>query len=945
MSEGAEHEHAHVGSKYDLSHRQNVDGVPEITSERLGSILQAATKRLAQNEGQDKKAKKKSTDTLRKALAVALPQYPPVLLDHAFTQTQFDRTLLPSAILEEPSLLEKLMMALKEADRVVQEITSADVATGYIVAKEKSRAKDDKSEEAAKEGNLMYDDYHPFRPCQFEEQPGSSFLEFTGFNKTVDEFYSSIEGQKLESRLQEREDNAQRKIEHAKEEHEKRIGGLQQLQELNVQRAQAIEANLDRVEEATAAINGLIAQGMDWHEVGRLIEMEQKRRNPVAEIIRLPLKLHENTATLALAPWDAVDDDEMADETDSEASDDSDDEEGTTQRSNQQNPQVLAVDIDLGQSAWANARGYYETRRVAATKQDKTMQASARALKSTEQKIKADLKKGLKQEKQLLTAVRKQMWFEKFIYFISSDGYLVLGGKDSQQNDLLYKRHLDIGDVYVSADLNGATSVIIKNNPATPHAPIPPSTLSQAGSLAVCTSTAWESKAVMSAWWVDVKQISKTAPTGEYLQPGRFNIDGKKRFLPPAQLLLGFAIMFRIDEESKARHNKHRVTESDNAPEEVQVQPVHADGDSDDEFPDAGPAQGEDTEEDGFPDAGAEDSDDDKSVADQKANPLQPAGQEETDSASDESDDDEQPAAASGATEPEPEPETRGDHTPEQNSASQKSEEQRKKPQGQAKTKVSQLPRGKRTKAKKAAARYANQDEEERKLAMALLGAKIKDVKPSDSNAEKETGDTQPVNNKSREEAEQEARARRRAQHDLTQKQGLEEERARRERLQSNVRISASAEDEDDDPVDESEPAEAVDKTSRGIDSLIGCPLPGDNLLEAIPVCAPWSTLAHYKYKAKLQPGAAKKGKAIREVLGRWTADHGTPRFVDVKAEDKEKLWPREGELLRGLKEAECMVVPVKSVRLLLSGGSSGGGAKGKNAGKGKRGGRGSKRK
>ena len=101
--------------------------------------------------------------------------------------------------------------------------------------------------------------------------------------------------------------------------------------------------------------------------------------------------------------------------------------------------------------------------------------------------------------------------------------------------------------------------MIIKNKPGMSENPVPPSTLSQAGTLVVATSSAWDSKAVMSAWWVDANQVSKTALTGDLLPNGSFVIRGDKKFLPPAQLLLGFGIMFKVSEESKVRHLRHRI--------------------------------------------------------------------------------------------------------------------------------------------------------------------------------------------------------------------------------------------------------------------------------------------------------------------------------------------------------------------------------------------------
>ena len=968
VSEGAEHEQYRVGVKYNLSLRQNYGGVPPLTKERVREGLQKAVQRQDEGVSQGKKIKKKAGDALRKALAVSITEYPPVLLDHALQKQGFDKNTLPAEVLEKEDLLDNLMSVFDEAGRVMAEITSADVAKGYIIAKKsgaqvgtRAEVAADQDASEAESAGLMYDDFHPFRPCQLDGKVDTTFLEFSGFNKTVDKFFSSIEGQKLESKLQEREDNARRKMDQARHEHEKRIGGLQEVQELNVQKAQAIEANLDRVEEAAAALNGLIAQGMDWVEIGRLIEMEQSRHNPVAELIKLPLKLQENTATLLLASWSQEEEDELAEVTDSEPSDS--DEDATPARARPAEDKRLAVDIDLALSGWSNARQYYDQRKVAATKQDKTQQASAKALKSTEAKITADLRKGLKQEKQVLRPVRKQMWFEKFVYFISSDGYLVLGGKDAQQNEILYRRYLKKGDIYVHADLHGAASVIIKNNPATPEAPVPPSTLSQAGNLSVCTSSAWDSKAVMSAWWVNADQVSKTAPTGEYLTTGGFMVRGKKNFLPPAQLLLGFAVLFQISEESKARHVKHRLRDA--SPESVptsqdatKAQNVDEEAydddfpgaakviavDADDEFPDAGA----DESDDEFPDAGNDTASASESETEQNrrgANPLQPRGHvehEQTDGSvveGDRSEDEHDEAphaeipAENGASASAANEETSGVRH-----LSAKERRQRKKggeysgqqnndtgeettdgePSTSVKaastsTKPSQAPRGKRGKAKKAAQKYAGQDDEDRRIAMELLGSRAAETK-----AETESSEAA-----AKAESAEQQRARRRAQHEQAQREGLEAEEIRRLNL--------------DEGVQDLDEEEAAAMTS--LDNLVATPLPGDEILEAIPVCAPWSALGKYKYKAKLQPGAAKKGKAVREVLGRWTKDAADTKRVDSSAQDTERIWPREGELIKAWKEAEIIgVVPVSKVRVLMSGG---GGADGKGKGSGGRGGKG----
>ena len=137
------------------------------------------------------------------------------------------------------------------------------------------------------------------------------------------------------------------------------------------------------------------------------------------------------------------------------------------------------------------------------------------------------------------------------------------------------------------------------------------------------------------------------------------------------------------------------------------------------------------------------------------------------------------------------------------------------------------------------------------------------------------------------------------------------------------------------------------DEKMANLDVLIGTPLPGDEILEAVPMCAPWSAMGRCKYKAKLQPGTVKKGKAIKEILTRWVGDVSQKGKVDEKSEEVERMWPREIELLKGWKPEEVTnTIPVGKVRVMMSGGSAGGGAPKGDKGKsgGGRGGKGSKK-
>lgn len=1014
----ANQEELRVGLKYSLTNRQNYNGIPALTEERVRDGLQSFLDRADGDVKAAKKAKKKSGDVLRKALATSLNEFPPMLIDHALRIMSFDLSIGVEDILKEPTKMQSLMLVLKEAQNVIGGIMSTNAPKGYIVARSmaasnfasKKKLEMATTSDNAASNRVLYEDFHPFLPKQFEDNPDVSVLEYDSFNKTVDDFFSSIEGQKLESRLSEREEIAKNKLEAARQDHEKRLGGLQQAQEIHVRRAQAIEANLQKVQEALAAINGLIGQGMDWVEIARLIEMEQARHNPVAEIIKLPLKLYENTATLLLEEPKFDDDEDFeGNETDSDVaeSEDEDTQEPKPSKTSVKPDTRLAIDVDLSLSPWSNARQYYEQKKVAAVKEQKTLQSSVKALKNTERKVNADLKKGLKQEKQVLRPVRQQLWFEKFNYFISSENYLVLGGRDAQQNEILYRRHLRKGDVYVHADLQGSSIVIIKNHHGRSDAPIPPSTLSQAGTLAVATSSAWDSKAVMSAWWVNAEQVLKTLPNGEYLAVGLFAIKGQKNFLLPAQLMLGFGIMFQISAASKARHLKHRLRDEDST---ININHIVEPNDAitsldntEEKDCNASEADGTDDETDsGIEDvnspadlstvqnAPTRDEDEHGSDIEEYQNPLQPKGINIGDAVSQKaeeataarhvspsrqffgaSNDEEQPAEApegdlglsadygddissnEGHLSNQQDHKTSRNNSPEpyQDSYTEQSRDQNdvlpstittsssalkpSQPIGRPKPYV----RGKRGKYQKMKTKYANQDEEDRALALRLLGSQAGQEKAQDNIAAK----------KAREQHLQAEKQRRQQQHVVAVEEGKAMEEKRQQKFQEGA-----------DSLDDETVYAPVD-----LEAFVGSLIPGDEVLDALVVCAPWDAVgSRCAWRAKLQPGTLKKGKAVREILHRWTtilADRerkkkpGASNNGNETMVEEERTRHREAELLKNLRDVEVVgVVPVGKCRVVMGGGgggdaggsgrSGGSGGRGSAPGKGKRGGKGSKR-
>ncbi|MCI4372069.1 MAG: NFACT family protein, partial [Thermoplasmata archaeon] len=140
----------------------------------------------------------------------------------------------------------------------------------------------------------------------------------------------------------------------------------------------------------------------------------------------------------------------------------------------------------------------------------------------------------------VLLPVKKPFWFEKFRWFISTEGAIVIAGRDAPSNDLIVRRNLKDGDFYLHADLHGAASVIVKRPTGTIVVGEP--TLREAAQWAVSFSKAWRAGfASGTAFWVNPDQVSKAAASGEFVPRGAWVIHGTKNFVRdvPLEIALG----------------------------------------------------------------------------------------------------------------------------------------------------------------------------------------------------------------------------------------------------------------------------------------------------------------------------------------------------------------------------------------------------------------------
>jgi len=192
-----------------------------------------------------------------------------------------------------------------------------------------------------------------------------------------------------------------------------------------------------------------------------------------------------------------------------------------------------AIELDYRLDVNGNAHALYEARREALRKADRILETIAQA----EEEIRAAQKKAVKAAKRPRAKPTKRFWFEAYRWCLSSEGFLILGGRDAKTNDSLVRKHLKDGDRYAHADVHGAPSVVVKDGAKAGDA-----TLREACEFALIYSKAWPSGlSGGSAFWVLPEQVSKQAESGEFLPRGGFVVRGKRNYVHdiPVQKAVG----------------------------------------------------------------------------------------------------------------------------------------------------------------------------------------------------------------------------------------------------------------------------------------------------------------------------------------------------------------------------------------------------------------------
>jgi len=188
----------------------------------------------------------------------------------------------------------------------------------------------------------------------------------------------------------------------------------------------------------------------------------------------------------------------------------------------------MKLTLDVSKSIEKNAETYFEKSKKSRKKIEGALEAVEMTKKKLAQVKKKAEKAEAKEEEKALRKARKQHWYEKLRWFVTTDDFLVIGGRDATSNEIIIKKHTEEGDLVLHTDMAGSPFFVIKSE----GKEISETALKEAADATCSFSKAWKlGLLTQSVFYVKPEQVSKTANPGEYLGRGAFMIRGKTNYL------------------------------------------------------------------------------------------------------------------------------------------------------------------------------------------------------------------------------------------------------------------------------------------------------------------------------------------------------------------------------------------------------------------------------
>lgn len=192
----------------------------------------------------------------------------------------------------------------------------------------------------------------------------------------------------------------------------------------------------------------------------------------------------------------------------------------------------MKVTLDLNKSAGENANDFFKRAKKLEAKAESAVDAVANLKKRIAALEKADAEA----PKPKKLTLKKRKWYEKFRWFETSEGNLVIGGRDATTNEIAVKKHSLPDSTVFHADITGSPFFVAPSN-------ITPKEIMEVATATASYSRAWKMGiGELEVYYVKGEQVSKTTKSGEFMGKGSFMIYGSRNFTKaPLEVAVGFS--------------------------------------------------------------------------------------------------------------------------------------------------------------------------------------------------------------------------------------------------------------------------------------------------------------------------------------------------------------------------------------------------------------------
>ena len=337
-------------------------------------------------------------------------------------------------------------------------------------------------------------------PLDLVKYEGFEKTYYENFNEACDEFYSKRVNNDIKDIKEKAWNKKVNKFEKRLRLQEETLDNFNKTIETSQHKGELIYSNYTGIENLINVVNSAISKEYSFKEIGKILKKAKKDGMGEAQIFESIDKMGVLTLNI-------------------------------------DNTSIL---IDPKLSIPENAESYYEKAKKAKKKTKGALIAIENTKKQLEE-IKS--KKELAMENISIPKKREKKnlkWYEKLRWFVTSDNTLVVGGRDAGTNEAIVKKYLDNNDIYLHADIHGASSTAIKLEGKSLNDTI----LKESGEFAASFSSAWSKGfTTQDVIWVHPDQVSKTPEAGEFLAKGSFVIRGNRNFIRSARVKIAIGIV------------------------------------------------------------------------------------------------------------------------------------------------------------------------------------------------------------------------------------------------------------------------------------------------------------------------------------------------------------------------------------------------------------------